>query len=52
MQLSLIILILLLGGGWGYYGYLRWGHTVVVGIGLSTILLVVLALVYLVGCIR
>ncbi len=52
MQLSLIILILLLGGGWVYYGYLRWGCDGSVRIGLITMLLVVLAMVYLVGCIR
>lgn len=47
MQILLIILILLLGGVWGYYGYLRLGRVGGIGLGLSIILIVALAVVYL-----
>jgi hypothetical protein len=48
MLILLIILLLLFGGGGGYYGYGRWGYAGGAGIGLGTILLIVL-LVYLMG---
>ena len=48
MLLLIIILLLLFGGGGGYYGYGRWGARGGTGIGLGTILLIVLA-VYLLG---
>jgi hypothetical protein len=48
LLLLLILLILLFGGGGGYYGYGRWGHRGGFGVGLGTILVVVL-LVYVLG---
>jgi hypothetical protein len=48
MLILLIVLLLLFGGGGGYYGYGRWGYAGGAGIGLGTILLIVL-LVYLMG---
>lgn len=48
MLIVLIVLLLLLGGGTGYYGHSRWGSGGSAGIGLGTILLIVL-LVYLLG---
>ena len=47
----LIVLILLFGGGGGYYGHTRWGPSGGAGVGLGTVLLVVL-LVYLLGGLR
>lgn len=46
--LLLIILIVLLAGGGGYYGHGRWGSTGGLGIGLGTLVLIVLA-AYLLG---
>ena len=51
MLLPIIIVILLFGGGGGYYGHTRWGPSGGAGVGLGTILLIVL-LVYLLGGIR
>ena len=42
MLIVLIILLLLLGGGGGYYGHSRWGYAGSGGIGLGTILLIIL----------
>jgi hypothetical protein len=44
----IIVLLLLFGGGGGYYGYNRWGYRGGAGIGLGTILLIVL-ICYLLG---
>ena len=48
MLLLIIILLLVFGGGGGYYGYNHWGATGGTGIGLGTIVLIVLV-VYLLG---
>jgi hypothetical protein len=48
MLILIILLLLVLGGGGGYYGHSRWGYRGGAGIGLSTILLVLLV-VYLLG---
>ena len=48
MLLLLIVLLLVFGGGGGYYGHTRWGYRGGAGVGLGTILLVVLV-VYLLG---
>ena len=47
MLILLIILLLLLGGGGGYYGHSRWGYRGGAGVGLGTILIVLL-IVYMV----
>jgi hypothetical protein len=44
----IVVLVLLFGGGGGYYGYSRWGYRGGAGIGLGTILLIVLVC-YLLG---
>jgi len=48
MLILLIILILLFGGGFGYYGHSRWGPSGGAGVGLGTIL-VILLIAYLLG---
>jgi hypothetical protein len=48
MLIILIILLLVFGAGGGYYGHSRWGYGGSAGIGLGTILLIVLV-VYLLG---
>jgi hypothetical protein len=48
MLLLIIIVLLLLGAGGGYYGHSRWGYRGSTGIGLGTILLVLLV-AYLLG---
>ncbi len=48
MLIVLIVLLLLLGGGGGYYGHSRWGYGGSAGVGLGTILLIIL-LVWLLG---
>jgi hypothetical protein len=48
MLILLIILLLVLGGSGGYYGHRRWGYGGSAGIGLSTILLIIL-IAYLLG---
>jgi len=47
----IILLVLLLGGGGGYYGHSRWGYRGGAGVGLGTILLVLL-IIYIVGGFR
>ncbi|HYV63759.1 MAG TPA: DUF3309 domain-containing protein [Bryobacteraceae bacterium] len=51
MILLIIILILILGGGGGYYGHTRWGPSGGAGIGLGTILLIIL-IAYMLGLFR
>lgn len=51
MLVILIVLLILLGGGGGYYGHSRWGYTGGAGIGLGTIL-VILIIAYLLGFFR
>ncbi len=51
MILLIILAILIFGGGSGYYSHSRWGASGSAGIGLGTILLIVL-LVYMVGGVR
>lgn len=51
MLILIVLLILLLGCGGGYYGHSRWGYRGGAGIGLSTVLLIVL-LVYMLGIIH
>jgi hypothetical protein len=48
MLLLIIILLLVFGGGGGYYGYGRWGSRGGAGIGLGTIL-VILLIAYMLG---
>ena len=48
MLLLIIILLLFFGAGGGYYGHTRWGPRGGAGIGLGTILLILL-IVYLLG---
>jgi hypothetical protein len=48
MLILLILLILIFGGGGGYYGHSRWGPSGGAGIGLGTILLILLV-AYLLG---
>ncbi|MGA1998245.1 MAG: DUF3309 domain-containing protein [Bryobacteraceae bacterium] len=48
MLILLIVLLLILGGSGGYYGHRRWGYGGSAGIGLGTILLIVL-IAYLLG---
>ena len=50
MIILIIVLILLLGGGGGFYGHSRWGHRGGAGVGLGTILLIVL-IAYMLGLI-
>jgi hypothetical protein len=51
MLILIIILVLLFGGGGGYYGHSRWGARGGAGIGLSTVL-VILLLAYVFGFLR
>ena len=51
MLLLIIILVLLLGGGGGYYGHTRWGPSGGAGVGLGTVLLILL-IAYLLGLFR
>jgi hypothetical protein len=50
MLILIIVLVLLLGGGGGYYGHNRWGYRGGAGIGLGTIVLILLV-AYLLGLI-
>ena len=50
MLILIILLVLLLGGGGGYYGHSRWGYRGGAGIGLGTVLLIILV-AYLLGLI-
>jgi hypothetical protein len=47
-MLILIIVLLLVFGGGGYYGYGRWGYQGGAGVGLGTVLLVLLV-AYMLG---
>jgi len=49
--LLIIVLILVFGGGGGYWGHTQWGPAGGFGIGLGTILAILLVL-YLVGFLR
>jgi hypothetical protein len=51
MLLLIIVLILLFGFGGGYYGHTRWGPSGGFGIGLGTIL-VILLIAYMLGGFR
>jgi hypothetical protein len=51
MLLVVILLVLLFGGGGGYYGYNRWGHSGGAGVGLGTVL-VILLIAYMLGIIH
>jgi len=51
MLIILIIVLLLVFGGGGYYGYGRWGYRGGAGIGLGTVL-VVLLIAYMLGMFR
>lgn len=48
MLILIIILLLVLGGGGGYYGHSRWGYRGGAGIGLGTVLMILLV-AYLLG---
>jgi len=48
MLILIILLVLIFGGGGGYYGHSRWGPSGGAGIGLGTIL-VILLLAYMLG---
>jgi hypothetical protein len=48
MLILILIVLLVLGGGGGYYGHSRWGYRGGAGIGLSTIL-VILLVAYMLG---
>jgi hypothetical protein len=48
MLILIIILLLVMGGGGGYYGHRRWGYSGSAGIGLGTIVLILL-IGYLLG---
>ncbi len=48
MLILLIVLLLVFGGGGGYYGHSRWGYRGSAGIGLGTIL-VILLIAYMLG---
>jgi hypothetical protein len=47
MLLVLIVLILIFGAPLSYHGWNNWGHTYGGGIGLGTILLIILVLILL-----
>ncbi|MDO8526886.1 MAG: DUF3309 domain-containing protein [Deltaproteobacteria bacterium] len=51
MLLLIIVLILLFGGGGGYYGHSRWGYRGGAGVGLGSVLMVLL-IAYLLGIIH
>jgi hypothetical protein len=42
MLIVLIVLLILLAGGGGYYGHSRWGYAGGAGIGLGTILVILI----------
>jgi hypothetical protein len=48
MLILLIIVLLLLFGGGGYYGYGRWGYRGGAGLGLGSVLLILLV-AYMLG---
>jgi hypothetical protein len=51
MILLIIVLLLVFGAGGGYFGYNRWGYRGGGGIGLGTVL-VILLVCYLLGAFR
>jgi hypothetical protein len=51
MLIALIILVLFFGLGGGYYGHGRWGPSGGAGIGLGTVVLILLV-AYLLGIFR
>ncbi len=51
MLILIILLVLIFGGGGGYYGHSRWGPGGDAGIGLGTILLILL-IAYMLGGFR
>lgn len=51
MLLLIIVLILLFGGGFGYIGHVNYGPSGGAGIGLGTVLLILLV-AYLMGAFR
>lgn len=51
MLILIIVLLLLFGGGGGYYGHSRWGVGGGAGIGLGTIVIILL-IAYLLGGFR
>jgi len=48
LLILIILLLLIFGGGGGYYGYSRWGYRGGGGIGLGSVL-VILLVCYLLG---
>lgn len=51
MLLLIVVLLLVFGFGGGYYGHTRWGYRGGAGVGLGTILLVLLV-AYLLGILQ
>jgi len=51
MLILIILLILLFGGGFGYYGHATWGPQYGFPVGLGTILVIIL-IVWLLGYLR
>jgi hypothetical protein len=50
LLLLLIVLLLIFGSGGGYYGHRRWGYRGSAGIGVGTVLLIIL-IAYMLGLI-
>jgi hypothetical protein len=48
MLILILLLVLIFGGGGGYYGHSRWGRSGGAGVGLGTILIVLL-IAYMLG---
>lgn len=51
MLILLVIILLVVFGGGGYYGYGRWGYRGGAGVGLGTVLLILLA-AYMLGIVH
>jgi hypothetical protein len=51
MLLLIVLVVIVLAGGGGYYGHSRWGYSGGAGVGLGTILLVLL-IAYMLGMFR
>jgi hypothetical protein len=51
MIIAIIVILLILGTGGGYYGHAQWGPWAGGGIGLGTVLLILL-ICYLLGFLR
>ena len=49
LLIILVVILLLFGGGLGYYGHSNWGGYAGPGIGLGTLLIVVLVIFLLMG---